>query len=115
MRAGSVLNAAGAWTPRIVAMIGVTLPVRAAPLQMLVTEALPPAVAHLVAHCGHRLTVTQARNGNIIIGGGWRARLDAKSGRMLTPPSPVSAATWASPSPRYRCFATRGCYAPGRR
>jgi glycine/D-amino acid oxidase-like deaminating enzyme len=52
-------------------------------LQMLVSEALPPLLDHLVAHCTERLTVKQAARGNIIIGGGWQAQLDTGTRRTM--------------------------------
>jgi len=88
VRANRVVNAAGGWAGDIAAMIGDNIPVRATPLHMLVTEPAPPLTNHLIAHVSERLTMKQARAGNLIIGGGWRAiaaadgRLRASSPRM---------------------------------
>ncbi|SFF51606.1 FAD-dependent oxidoreductase [Aureimonas phyllosphaerae] len=76
IRARRVVNAAGAFASRIGAMLGLDVPVFGAPLQMVVTEAVAPLVSYLVAHAGRHLTLKQAANGNIIIGGGWTAGLD---------------------------------------
>lgn len=57
-------------------MLGLDVPVFGAPLQMVVTEAVAPLVSSLVAHAGRHLTLKQAANGNVIIGGGWTAGLD---------------------------------------
>ena len=76
IRAGKVVNAAGAFASRIGAMLGLNVPVFGAPLQMIVTEAAAPAISHLVAHADRHLTLKQATNGNFIIGGGWTAGLD---------------------------------------
>ena len=76
LRAGRVVNAAGAFASRIGAMLGVDVPVFGAPLQMVVTEACEPLVSRLVAHADRHLTLKQAGNGNFIIGGGWTAGLD---------------------------------------
>jgi glycine/D-amino acid oxidase-like deaminating enzyme len=76
LRAGRVVNAAGAFASRIGAMLGVDVPVFGAPLQMVVTEAAEPLVSRLVAHADRHLTLKQAGNGNFIIGGGWTAGLD---------------------------------------
>lgn len=76
LRAGRVVNAAGAFASRVGAMLGVDVPVFGAPLQMVVTEAAEPLVSRLVAHADRHLTLKQAGNGNFIIGGGWTAGLD---------------------------------------
>jgi glycine/D-amino acid oxidase-like deaminating enzyme len=83
LHTGKVLNAAGPWSAQIASYVGITLPVRAVPLQMLVTEPLAPILEHLVAHVRDRLTIKQARNGNVLIGGGWRATVDPVTGRRL--------------------------------
>jgi len=79
-----IVNAAGAWTADIASMVGVTLPVRTAPLQMIVTEPVDPVVNHLMALAKTHLTMKQAANGNIIIGGGWYAGYDSASSRAVT-------------------------------
>ncbi|MBS7700279.1 MULTISPECIES: FAD-dependent oxidoreductase [unclassified Chelatococcus] len=76
IRAGKIVNAAGAFAARIGAMLGLNVPVFGAPLQMAVTEAAAPAISHLVAHADRHLTLKQAANGNFLIGGGWTAGLD---------------------------------------
>jgi glycine/D-amino acid oxidase-like deaminating enzyme len=76
IRAGQVVNAAGAFASRIGAMLGVDIPVHGAPLQMIVTEPAEPVISRLVAHADRHLTLKQARNGAFIIGGGWTAALD---------------------------------------
>ncbi|HSE73992.1 MAG TPA: FAD-dependent oxidoreductase, partial [Dongiaceae bacterium] len=40
-------------------------------------------VPHLVYAAGHRLTLKQTANGTFLIGGGWPARLDPRTGRAL--------------------------------
>ncbi|CAM2865132.1 ferredoxin [Komagataeibacter xylinus] len=71
-----VVNAAGAFATRVAAMVGLDLPVHGAPLQMIVTEPVAPLVRCLVAHAGRHLTLKQAANGSVLIGGGWSAGLD---------------------------------------
>ena len=80
IRAGKVLNACGGWSARVAEMVGGRLPARAHPIQLIVTEPMPPLVHHLLSHADRHLTLKQVRNGNLIIGGGWRAALDANSG-----------------------------------
>jgi glycine/D-amino acid oxidase-like deaminating enzyme len=52
-------------------MVGKAIPVHGAPLQMIVTEPVAPIISHLIAHGDRHLSMKQANNGNIIIGGGW--------------------------------------------
>jgi sarcosine oxidase, subunit beta len=73
--AGAVLIAAGAWSREILAPLGVTVPLTSAGLQMLVTERTAPLISHLVQHMGRRLSIKQVEAGNVLIGGGWPARL----------------------------------------
>ena len=54
-------------------MLGVKIPVKGAPLQMIVTEPAPPLVDHLIAHADRHLSLKQAASGGLIIGGGWTA------------------------------------------
>jgi glycine/D-amino acid oxidase-like deaminating enzyme len=74
--AGRIVNASGPFARAIGALVGVDLPVFTAPLQMIVTEAVAPIVTRLVAHACRHLTLKQAANGNVLIGGGWPAGLD---------------------------------------
>ncbi|WP_417803777.1 FAD-dependent oxidoreductase [Thalassospira lucentensis] len=74
--AHKIVNAAGGFSARIGAMLGVDIPVFGAPLQMIVTEAVEPLTSCLIAHADRHLTLKQAANGNFIIGGGWTAGLD---------------------------------------
>lgn len=78
VRARRVVNASGAWSSTIGDMLGVAIPVRGAPLQMIVTEPAPPLVNHLVAHADRHLSLKQAASGGLIIGGGWTAGFDAR-------------------------------------
>ena len=76
-----MLNAGGGWAGHVAALAGVQLPTRANPIQLIVTEPAPPLVGHLLAHVDRHLTMKQVGNGNLIIGGGWRATLDPATGR----------------------------------
>ena len=75
--AGRVVNASGAWSSAVGEMLGVRIPVKGAPLQMIVTEPAPPLVDHLVAHADRHLSLKQAASGGLIVGGGWTASFDA--------------------------------------
>ena len=76
-----LVNAAGAWAGSVAALVGESIPVRPNPIQMLVTEAAP-AITYYLAHASRRLTLKQSANGNLLIGGGWKAVFDSYSKRM---------------------------------
>ena len=73
IRTGRIVNASGAWSSAVGAMLGVKIPVQGAPLQMIVTEPAPPLVDHLIAHADRHLSLKQAASGGLLIGGGWTA------------------------------------------
>ncbi len=75
IRAEAVLIAAGAWSKEILKPLGFFVPLTAVGLQMMVTQRTAPLMNHLVQHMGHRLSIKQVEAGNILIGGGWPARL----------------------------------------
>ena len=68
-----VLIAAGGWSGQIAAMLGTNLPIRGAPLQMVVTAPGPALIPCLLAHADRHLTMKQAAPGTVIIGGAWPA------------------------------------------
>jgi sarcosine oxidase, subunit beta len=82
LRCERIVNCAGAETGRVSALVGVDLPVEGHPIQASVTEPVAPLVPHLVYFAGEPLTLKQARVGSLLVGGGWPARLDARSGRL---------------------------------
>ncbi|SHG34732.1 Glycine/D-amino acid oxidase [Kaistia soli DSM 19436] len=80
IRARRVVVAAGGWSRHVGALAGVKLPIHGAPLQMLVTEPTRPILGQLVAHADRHLSMKQAANGNLIIGGAWTAGTDRATG-----------------------------------
>ena len=76
VRCNRVINAAGAGSIVVASMVGVRLPGTARPQQMMVTERTGALVHHMIQHADRRLTMKQAANGTIIIGGGWPAAYD---------------------------------------
>ncbi|MBT2324007.1 FAD-dependent oxidoreductase [Variovorax paradoxus] len=76
IHAGRIVNASGAWSSTVGRMLGVKIPVKGAPLQMIVTEPASPLVDHLIAHADRHLSLKQAASGGLIIGGGWTAAFD---------------------------------------
>ncbi|HSI02494.1 MAG TPA: FAD-dependent oxidoreductase [Reyranella sp.] len=76
IRCRRIVNAAGPWAAQIAKLVGVKIPVRGAPLQMVVTEPTAPTLTRLVAYAGRHLTLKQMTSGAFMIGGGWTAGLD---------------------------------------
>jgi len=83
IRARRVVNCAGAEAGRVSAMLGVPLPIEGHPIQVNVTEPAEPFIPHLVYCAGEKLTLKQARNGSLLIGGGWPARWSAAGDRPV--------------------------------
>lgn len=82
---GEVLvNAAGAWATNIGRMVNVHLPIFPIALVMNVTEKVKPLVHHLIQHVGRKLSLKQVGDGNLLIGGGWSARLPQRHGNWLS-------------------------------
>lgn len=77
-----VLVAAGVWSAELMAMADIRLPIVPIALTMLVTAAITPTVSHLIQHAGRRLSLKQAEDGNVLIGGGWPSKLVHHDGRV---------------------------------
>lgn len=91
-----IVNASGGWSSKIAAMVGCTLPVQSALQQMIVTEAAEPVIDLLVAHAHRHLTMKQAVNGNLIIGGGWFAAYDSIAKRPVTQREGIQGNLWVA-------------------
>jgi len=91
-----VVNCAGGWASRVAAMASRPIPVEGAPLQMIVTEAGPPLVSHLIAHGGRHLSLKQAETGGLIIGGAWPARLDPETGASHVEMASIEGNAWVA-------------------
>ena len=95
-RAAHVVNAAGAWSPVIAQMVGIRLPARPHPIQMIVTEPVKSMVDQLLAYADRHLTLKQVENGNFIIGGGWRAGLDPATSRPVVLQDSLEGNLWVA-------------------
>ncbi len=89
IRAGLVVNAAGAWGGRLAAALGEPVELRPAALQMLVTSRLPPFVDAVVGSQGDKLSLKQSKEGSVIIGGGHEGEVDLEQGRTRLSQSAV--------------------------
>lgn len=72
-----IVDAAGAWTGGLAALVGLRLPVDLAGLHVNVTEQREYFLKPMVQHIGRRLTLKQTTNNTFIIGGGWPARKES--------------------------------------
>jgi glycine/D-amino acid oxidase-like deaminating enzyme len=95
LSADRVLVAAGGWSAEIGAMLGIPIPVRGAPLQMVVTEATAPILSCLVAHADRHLTMKQTAASTILIGGAWTARTNA-CGQPIVVPESLEGNVWVA-------------------
>jgi glycine/D-amino acid oxidase-like deaminating enzyme len=66
-----IANCAGVWSKHIFRMIGLDIPIRLSPQQMMVTEPVSKIVDHVITHIKGKITLKQVDSGNILIGGGW--------------------------------------------
>ncbi|HEX5596684.1 MAG TPA: FAD-dependent oxidoreductase [Micromonosporaceae bacterium] len=80
--ADTVVLAAGVWTAELAAMADVRLPVFPVGLTMSATARTAPLIPHLVQHVGRRLSMKQTEDGNVLIGGGWPAKLISHGGQL---------------------------------
>jgi len=78
----TVVVAAGTWSAELLAMTDVRIPLVPVALTMLATAAAVPIVSHLIQHAGRRLSLKQAGDGNVLVGGGWPAQLVHSRGRI---------------------------------
>lgn len=81
VRAAAVVLATGDKLPKFAAEWGVNLPVGPGVTQVHATEPLGPVIPHLAYYAGGRLTLKQAKAGNLLIGGGWPATTDPQTGQ----------------------------------
>lgn len=89
LTARKVLIAAGAWTGRVGELFNLHLPIYPVALLMNVTERTSPVLELLIQHVGQRLSMKQAHDGNILIGGGWPSRMKLDPYGRFDPDQPA--------------------------
>ena len=77
-------------------MAGESLPVRSAPQQMLVTQPTATKLPFLVSLARRHLTLKQAANGNLIIGGGWPAGYETAGSKPVTRRASIEGNLWVA-------------------
>jgi glycine/D-amino acid oxidase-like deaminating enzyme len=81
IRTNNVVIAAGYRSDAVAQTVGVPFSLSHRPIYVAATEPCSPFIEHLLYHTELRLTLKQAANGNVIIGGGWPATADPVYGR----------------------------------
>ena len=72
---GDQVVVAAAWgAGELTRNLGISIPSRAEPLHMNITEACETRINHLIQHAERSITLKQFATGQIVIGGGWAAR-----------------------------------------
>lgn len=78
--AGGIVIAAGAWSDRVAAMLGVELPMSVDVNMLSITEPLQPFLDKIITHVDGTLSLKQYPNGTCMIGGGWQGRGNVELG-----------------------------------
>lgn len=74
LRARRALLATGAWAKTMAEQMGVPLAIRLRVNTVSVTERMPKLIHAVIAHASGMLTLKQAANGTVLIGGAWQGR-----------------------------------------
>jgi len=84
-----IVLAGGAWLENMVAWLGLRLPVQFKVNQMIVTERAKPVIRTVLGVQNGLLTLKQASNGSIVVGGGWQGHGDLEKGAYHIEPEAV--------------------------
>ncbi len=76
-----LVNAAGAWSADVARLANIHLPLFPVGLIISVTEKAPSIMNHMIQHVGRKLSLKQVDDGNLLIGGGWSAKLPQQNGQ----------------------------------
>lgn len=96
IRCRRVANAAGPDMGAVAAMVGLAYASERLVLHMNATEPAAPFLPHLVQHANERLTLKQAANGNLLVGGGWPAVIDPATGQPGVVRTSVEGNLWVA-------------------
>lgn len=77
--APTIVNAAGAWSGTIAAMVGDDIPLGHKASMMIVTERIAPLLDPVVTAVGRSLSFKQSDQGTLVIGGGLQGRADVEA------------------------------------
>ncbi len=74
--AAAIVNCAGAWADRIAIALGEPVPVLPSAFMLMISNRLPPFIKPVVGATSRPLSFKQLANGTVLIGGGYKGRLD---------------------------------------
>ncbi|GAB2942383.1 NAD(P)/FAD-dependent oxidoreductase [Hafnia psychrotolerans] len=72
VEASRLVLAGGVWLEPLLAMVGLTIPVKTLINQLIVTERMPPVMRSVLSIANGLLSMKQFANGTVVIGGGWQ-------------------------------------------
>ena len=78
----TVIIAAGSGSGKLAECLNINIPTIAEPLHMNVTEKVSMFIPILIQHAERSITLKQISSGNIIIGGGWPARIEEGTNKL---------------------------------
>ena len=78
--------AGGVWLEPLLAMLGVTLPVKTLINQLVVLERMPTVMQTVITVANGLLSLKQFRNGTVLVGGGWQGQGDRSTGETAIIP-----------------------------
>jgi len=78
----TVIIAAGSGSGKLAECLNINIPTIAEPLHMNVTEKVSMFIPILIQHAERSITMKQIASGNIIIGGGWPARIEEETNKI---------------------------------
>ena len=78
----TVIIAAGSGSGKLANFLNIIIPTIAEPLHMNVTEKVSMFIPILIQHAERSITLKQISSGNIIIGGGWPARIEEGTNKI---------------------------------
>ena len=78
----TVIIAAGSGSGKLANFLNINIPTIAEPLHMNVTEKVSMFIPILIQHAERSITLKQISSGNIIIGGGWPARIEEETNKI---------------------------------
>jgi glycine/D-amino acid oxidase-like deaminating enzyme len=82
IRARRLVLAGGVWLVEMARWLGIDIPIRCAVPSMTVTERMPPIFRAIIGVASGRLSLKQAANGTVLIGGGWQGTGNAQRGGL---------------------------------
>ena len=78
--------AGGVWLEPMLAMLGVSLPIKTLINQLVVLEQMPEVMKTVITVANGLLSLKQFKNGTVLVGGGWQGKGDRMTGQTAIIP-----------------------------